>query len=50
MNVGRTLDRDTDTIMELSDDEAERSRISSQADPSDNEDMAVDDEEVELSR
>jgi hypothetical protein len=49
MNVGGTLDRDADTIMELSNDEVERSRISSQADPSNNEDMAVDDEEVELS-
>ena len=49
MNVGGTLDRDADAIMEPSDDKAERSRISSQANPSDNEDMAVDDEEVELS-
>ena len=49
MNVGGTLDRDPDTIMELSNDKAERSQISSQADPSDNEDMVVDDKEVELS-
>jgi hypothetical protein len=49
MHVGGTLGRDSDIIMELSNDEAERSRISSQVDPSNNKDMAVDDEEVELS-
>ena len=50
MNVGGTHDRDADAIMELSDEEAERSWISNQADPSNNEDTAVDDEEIELSQ
>ena len=49
-SVGRTLDADGDSIMELSDDEGRGTQGSrARSEPSDDEDMPADDEEVELS-